>query len=328
MGILAMATADLRDLSIFNSLTAFTISSDYARTGTYSFKSSIVTANMVLSFPLTVSGYARCCFYMLEEGDLISFVANSDVSAGHFRIFCSTSLLTLCTPAATDVASMGISANTNTWNILEIYWLIASSGGILQARLNGGQLLEWNNKDTYSSGLIGLSSLQLRKSGNNVGPIYIDDIIIRDDQWPGRGGIYVLKPNAGTTTEEWFPSSGNPEDCVKELPPSGDQYVYTDAAVSGPQQLFGIESLPIPNLEIKGIGVCGKIKASLPTDTYAANLLKSGPTVVAGSGLGIDVSPVWMNTYYHLDPNTGSGWTTAALDSLEVGVQSLGSGIL
>jgi hypothetical protein len=143
--------------------------------------------------------------------------------------------------------------------------------------------------------------------------------------WPGRGGIYVLRPNEGSLTEEWTPSAGNPEDCIDETPPSYTDYIYTSTASSGIKQLAGLSSFPANSgYLIRGVGVFTNQKTDLAAEAAVKTLiLPSGaPAAIAGSGVGIDVSAAWNSTFYATNPYTAVDWTNQDINNLQIGIEA------
>jgi hypothetical protein len=332
MGILKMATADLQDLSVFSSTYTYngswSCSTGAARTGTRSFYNNSTGASYAtITIPNSISGYMRIAIKYMGLG---AYVLLSDGIRGHIacKLFSNGIIALYRSVNVTDFATPLVNSfytKVDNFNVFEIYWNINDTTGSIIIKANGIESLNYYG-DTRNASLEYINTIDFGsvRSGDDAGgPSYFDDIIVRDDKWPGRGGIYVLKPNAGTTTEGWVASSGNPEDCVDEIPASGNDYISTNALVGGTQHLFGIESPPYSPSTIHGVGIYCKATTTAATDSYLSTLVKSSGTAVAGSGIGVDISPVWLSTYYADNPINSGSWTQSDIDNLEIGVQTV-----
>ena len=322
MGILGMWTADLQDLSVFTGGAIYglgDISSTQKRTGSYSFRCSANSTGFQVGFPLTATGYARFCFFTTNASDLAVVSSSND----HFYVRVSPSIMYLDLGSINNVVTQAaVSASINMWHTLEIYWIIAQSGGEIRVKLDGTTVLTWLDKDTYYTGAVGVASLSCWQYIFNS-YIYWDDIIVRDDQWPGRGGIYVLTPNAGSTNEGWTASAGDPETCVDELPPVFTDYLSTDCTVDGTEHTVNVTDLAATPWNIRGVGVVAKTKATASTDAFARTLLQTGATKTEGATMGIETTGNWVNSYYALNPADSAVFEAADITNIEVGIESV-----
>ena len=319
MTIYLMCTADLQDLLFFRAYTGFEISSDYARTGTYSYKLLVFGSYALFDInPSLTEGYLRVAIY--QTGGTLGIILYDSEGGTQLvlSVVLATTLLTL------KRGSTIIDSNTFTpsggFDVYEIYWIINDSTGVCQIKINGSLCIDFSG-DTKATSLSNIQSV--RFDCNQVGTtLYLDDIVVRDDDWPGQGGVYVLKPNTGSTNENWTASTGNPEDCVDDLPVSYTDYVYTNAITPDTEHLFGIESLPISAPIIKGVGVFCNAKVTAPSNAYIHTMLKVGTTTDLGNNVGIDTSEQWLITYYDVNPDDTAPWEDTDIDALEIGVET------
>ena len=318
MGILYMASADLQDLSYADNSSGLTISNAQARTGTRSYCST-AGGLMVPAIPLTVEGYIRYAAYV--TGAIGPQIVSNDY---HFKVVCSPGSVTLEVPRDTVVVAASVpTILANEWNVFEIHWKIAASGGSLEVKHNGIVVAQWLNKDTYYTGSLGVRLLTMGYVTNSWAG-YMDDIIIRDDQWPGRGGIYVLTPNAGSTNEGWTSSdASDPETDVEEIPPTFTNYLSTDATVNGTEHTVNVTDLASTPWNIRGVGVAAKIKATASTDAFAHTLLQTGVTKTVGADNGIEVTGQWVRDYYALNPADAAVFEAADITDIEIGIESV-----
>ena len=166
-----------------------------------------------------------------------------------------------------------------------------------------------------------IATIQIKLAG--AGACYTDDIIIRDDIWPGRGGIHVLVPDSGSATEDWTASAGDPETCVDELPVSFTDYISTDALVDATVHLFGVAALGSTSAAIRAVGVYAKALTDEATDAFIRTKMVSGGTTSDGTTTGIDTAATWLASYYAVNPDDSAAWEDADIAALEIGVETV-----
>jgi hypothetical protein len=331
MSVLAMATADTQDTGLVTVVGTCVVTSDQARTGTYSYKCSgggQVNA-MQLAFTAQTSGYLRWASMWgtvtSSHGEYLRFY-DSDGSTVNLSIYWNgidqwvriyRGALDTLLAESTGVPVGGDEEQFNVW---EFYWNIHDSTGAATLKLNGGTLLNFSG-DTSNGGNADVARIAWAP-GTSFSLNYVDDVIIRTDDWPGRGGIYVLSPDAGSSLENWTASAGNPEDCVDELPVSFTDYISTDAAVAGTQHLVGAAALPVTSEAINAVGVAVKILTDDSAPGDALTLLKAGSTTDQGSSTGVTGTGAWIATYYLTNPDDAAAWEDADVNAVEIGVES------
>jgi hypothetical protein len=331
MTILKMATADYQDLTLLDAITeaagTVTISSDYARTGTYSYKVGSGSSN---SFSLSVPGspsevYIRVacyCSYILTDSYAgLSIVTYNDIQQqANVRFFQRTGIVKAY--RSSTIVDSAAGSEMNEWNVFEVYFKLHDSSGRMVVKVDGTQVIDFTG-DTLWNGSAIINSITLGTSqSTDYSTVYLDDIVIADE-WPGRGGIYVLTPNAGSTTENWTPSTGNPEDCVDEQPPSYTDYISTDTSVNGTDQLFGFESLGITPTSIGGINVVSSAQLDSAGSTYAMSIINSNGNKASGDPVGLSTDSSVVSGIFSTNPDGDVAWTKTAIDALEAGIESV-----
>jgi hypothetical protein len=323
MGILGMWTADLRDLSIISGA-GCSISSAQKRTGSYSFLTSTNYRLGDFCFPLTAEGYARFAFYFDGAGNFTVRLGNGHPTTynNYIKVLASSGVQILHPDSNTIYsASNAVIPGTGSWHVLEVHWLIHASTGYIDVKVDGIQSAQLLSHNTWVSDLVGVNLLYFDvASGCDY---YIDDIIVRDDQWPGRGGIHVLTPNAGSTNEGWTASAGDPETCVDELPPVFTDYLSTDCTVDGTEHTVNVTDLAATPWNIRGVGVKAKVKPTVSTDAFARTLLQTGATKTPGATYGVETTGTWVDSYYALNPADSAVFEAADITNIEVGIESM-----
>ena len=316
MTILFMASSELRTTDIFSWIYYTSVSSDYSRNGTYSFKASSTSlSGAIFSFNAVTEGYIKIA---VKNSSSFQLIFRDIGSVVHLTLKIYNNYLILYRSTGTKIDEAVYPLQMG-FKVIEVHWLINDSTGVCQVKVNGVQYINFSG-DTRNAGVASVSSIRFQTdSGVNY---YFDDIVVRDDTWPGRGGVYVLKPNAGSTNENWTASAGNPEDCVDDIPVSYTDYVSTSSLVDGTEHLFGIESLPYTTDSIAAVGVFCNAKVTAASNAYIHTMLKANVTTDLGSDVGIDTSEQWLITYYDVNPDDSAAWEGADIDALEIGIET------
>ena len=325
MSILGMWTADLQTTDLPSSIidVGATISSTYARTGTYSFKCQDGRYHF-FNVQGTKTCYARIA--LLIDAPIVSnpltlffYSPVGSTNTSHCRLLFFSSSLLIYSPHATLLDTPSITFSVGQWHLVEVYLYVDNSTGALTVKWNDDIVGNFSGIDTQqdASDLVSTFSLYSRPSYT-----YFDDIMVRDDDWCGAGGLYILTPNSGTATENWTASSGNPEECVDELPSTFTDYIYTDGTISNTEHLFNLSSLPDSGVTIGGVGIFTYAKSDFSSSNKVRNLIYSGSTQDFGSGVLLDATAGWFANYWHLNPDDASAWEDTDIDALQIGVET------
>lgn len=103
---------------------------------------------------------------------------------------------------------------------------------------------------------------------------------------------------------------------VLNLALNDTKYVY--ASTVGYQDLYGID----PNLNtptVFGVEVSGAYRQDDATQRFIKNTIKSASATAEGPATAINQSYTFYPDIYELDPNTGAGFTGAAVNALKIG---------
>ena len=328
MGIVFMATADTGDTTTWTTANIVSISSVTKRTGVYSYLIGRSNSPLITkTIPAHSDYYVKLginCTYAQYTGDgeplFVNFLENSTL---HIKI--SFSFYDNSIKVYRNATQIGDSPYTNilslnTWNCFEIYVKIHDSTGIVTIKKDGLTIITITGVDTQNGGTGIINSINLGNGYFGENTNYVDDIIIRDDAWPGLGGVYVLVPTGVGSNAGWTASAGSPYACVDELPPSATDYIYADSAVVGVKHDFAMSDLVGAFSSIAGVGIF----ANANLDTAGATDLKtyviSDDTETVGSAVALTTSPAYVVQYLETDPDTATAWTAATINALKVGV--------
>ena len=251
MAVIAMASADLDDLSMFTDINRFAISALQARTGSYSYETQANagayfnidlpdSSEIYLRFAVRNAGTALNVYFMQGTSLQCTVSVTTGLVAAYYRT--STTLL----------GSSQIATPINTWAVYEIYVKIHGSAGVITIKKDGVQVVHATGQTSYTSAT--LSAIKFYNTESCLH--YYDDILVDDASWPGLGGIEVVKPSADGTDLAW--TSGSYLDVIDD---DDATYVATDAEVTA-KQSFAIPALAADRKTPTAVGLFTKSQLS------------------------------------------------------------------
>jgi hypothetical protein len=240
---------------------------------------------------------------------------------------------------AAQVDALSSALSLDTWYRLELKLdttTLASSA--VEAKIDG---------TTFASGTIDLTAGAARVAflGNNgTHDLYLDDIAVNDssgttqNSWPGEGSIVHLKPDAAGDNAMGLNQGSAPAatgwESVDEVPPD-DAVTYHNLDANNDILDVNLESsatagitsgMPITLVQV------GERHTGASASNYTYNTrIKSqaSGTVISGTAVTTSATTFGTNTganprVYQLtrytDPQAGGAWTTALLDTTQIGV--------
>jgi hypothetical protein len=212
------------------------------------------------------------------------------------------------------------------WFCLQVYLNIASSGGRLIAYIDATQDVDYTG-NTQATTPANVAFLRLGTSSvYGLPSVYFDDVAVNDttgsinNSWPGRGGIYAVRPSGAGAYTDWSVSGASANwDAVDEVPPSTTDYVYT------------AEAGKIDTYQASDLSTVGSISA---VRYYAyAQLNEAGEAGIkpiyyinntAYEGTAMALEPSWRYTseIVQTSPATGNAWTVSEINAMQLGVKS------
>ena len=307
-------SADIGDTSLFDDVSGAAVSSTYARTGANSFK---LTPGTYLQADLTSSATKYTKFGLLVTNTPASdalLVSWQETGTEHVSLYLTDDLTLQMRQGSTVIQTSPTTLETETWYCVETKVVVHDTIGRFQVRIDGVDDMTaiGINTDDDVDGVI--NEIRFESA---VDDTYIDDIVVREDQWCGTGGVHVIAPTAAGTIEEW---TGAYTD-VDDLPPSFTDYLSVTSE-SGSDQLFrhgGIDG----NYDVSVVAVFAKGRLdSEAADTPFYALMRSSLTDNVGYAQDLDTTGVYARQVLTIDPNGTVAWTAYAIDNaLQIGVR-------
>lgn len=323
MPITFMTTADEQTTARWTSVGGGTIvSNTYARTGTYSFRvSGLQQLHKTVASSATLP-YVRICVLhssatanvniQFREGTTIHISVYLDFAAGSIAVRRNT----------TALGTYSIGLTPGVWYCLEISGTVHNSTGTTNVELNGVAIaaLTLTGQDTQNGGTGVCDNVYITCSEAYT---YIDDVMFRDDQLPGTGGIVLSTVNAEATSgqKEWTASTSTPNSCVDEIPASFTDYIYENNDVYDRHEFEHTAIADVTYANISGYAVIGLAKMHA-AGSGKVKMVFDDPGVAedVGSAVNLDTSGVYAELYQTVDPSDAA-LTRTVINRSYIGVE-------
>lgn len=280
------------------------------------------------NFPTSSEIYLQLGFYLTANANIpLLRWRNGTTTLGTITWVGDASFKLFTGDQATLVGTTPLLYSANTWYVIELHIKIATSGGILEFRVNGLPMLSFTG-NTNPGGLNAINNIYAGPgSSGNSQNIYYDDIIINDtngtanNSWPNGARIILIRPNGAGTTTQLTPSAGANYACTNENPPSMATYVSGNA--DGLIDTYALADIPDDGRVIQTIRVDNfAIKAGAPAINNLKCAIRTGGANYVSPAIAVPTtSMALLCQKFETNPATGLPWTIADINALEAGVQ-------
>lgn len=201
---------------------------------------------------------------------------------------------------------------------------INSSTGSYELRLNGLGTAEFSGSgaNTQTGASADITAAVMGGFSGTFANVRIQDFWFMDgsNSFPGDVFVDYKVVNGAGTYQDFTPSTGTDHDALlDEIPPNTSDYV--SSSTSGHKETNTVTALSGSSLTIIGVQAVNYMFKDNPGLVAARNLIRSGSTNSAGSTVYPSTTAGYFVTPYAVDPNTGSAWTSSAVNAAEVGVE-------
>jgi hypothetical protein len=298
-----------------------------AHTGSYSLRLQRVNGQVWIAVPTTGSPtdlYVGVWIQLDSEVVAITRVealTDGDDIGIHFAA-TGDSWTTDAYVAGVKVATGSVGIRSGEWGHLQVRFHLADAGHIA-TKVDGLADVDYSG-DTKSGGATEITHVRLYLSDVALGSsyAYFDDFCFGTGGWPGDIRFEPLLPNADTATINWDGSDGNQVDnyaLVDEVPPSDADYV--ESVSNGDQDKYDFEDFTITNKDPIALVLWARAKKD-EADAHQLKLIIDDGTEDVGAAQDLLTSYKYIHRVDTTKPS-GGAWTDAALDALEVGVESV-----
>ena len=218
----------------------------------------------------------------------------------------------------------------DVWNFVEIWPVIASSGGSVSVWVNGEPAASVTGVNTQATANAWWDQVGFltTTAGNSYNGLFIDDLYYADSvvgagTYPcdsPLGDLHVFtKYPIGNDTVQWTPLANSNWQEVNEVAMDSDtSYNFTTTA--GDEDLLNFAALESTISKIVAVQLTGAYRKDDAGMRTLKQALKSSATEVYGPTYSLPgTSYVYYTDLYVLDPNTSASWTLSNVNALAGG---------
>ena len=230
----------------------------------------------------------------------------------------------------TLLATAGQPLGASLWTFVEVKATVADSGGLVQVRLDGAQVLSFTG-DTRNAGAAEIATVRFSNhfvASGTRHALRLDDALFcdgggrRNNDFLGDVRVVTLRPNADTAQADFTPSAGTAHhSLVAEAPDDDGGASYVESGTVGHKDLYGYQDLTgMP----AGIMAAQLATVARKDDAGSRSLRavpKSGVPTANGATRVLGTTYALYDNRFEVDPATGAAWSKAGIDALQAGVE-------
>lgn len=234
------------------------------------------------------------------------------------------------TQTGTLLATSGQALPIQVWAHLELKATIADSGGQVEVRLDGAQVLSFSG-DTRNAGTAEIATVRFSThlvSTGNRHLLRLDDVYLcdtsgsRNNDFLGDVKVVTLRPNADTAQADFTPSTGSVHySLVAEAPDDDGDASYVESGTVGHKDLYGYQDLTGTPAAILALQLATVARKDDAGSRSLRAVLKSGATTANGATRVLGTSYTLYDDRFEADPATGAAWSKAGVDALQAGAE-------
>lgn len=272
-------------------------------------------------------GTFYCGFAILNpSGVTINF--NDSTKGTNFSLKFTTAGAITVTPqsSANAVSSPPMAVIPGAvWQYLEVYGVIATTGGAVTVRVNETVVLSMVSANTASGSTTPSTGVDQLDFGS-LGNAYVDDFYICDNSgaalnnFIGNTRVPAQTPNGVGASTQWTPTgsasfnwqlASNPymdDSSYVSCSTPGDIDLYTVSPVANAPQVLAVQSIVVARQDDSG-------------QRQIKSVIQSGTAQATGAVVNTNATYAGHTDIFVTDPNTGTGWTYGAVNALQVGAE-------
>jgi len=282
----------------------------------YVVKSMTATGTIIVSFRVRVSLWAGSSY----ETRLIYF-RNSGTTIASIEFNPTSHFLQVHTGQSVGLLETGTYYfSQNSTYHLEVRYVPNDTTGVFQVKVN--DILDIDFTGDTTSGAAEVDNIWIGSILNLGSQLYIDDVVIDDDNWIGPSRIYPLYPTGVGNSILWTPSVGSNWQTLDEVPPSDSDYTQTNAPDD--LDLYSASNLPAEAVIVKSVQLSSRIyKEVASTPQNIAFAVRSGGSDYLSSDIAVaDTLGVNLHNLWETNPDGDVPWTPTTVNALEIGIKS------
>ena len=210
------------------------------------------------------------------------------------------------------------------WRYIEVELFINDATGYVKVYRDGALILNVENVDTQnqSGDDIGVVRMWGCEAGNAVSVFAYDDIYCTNDGTRlGECRVSTLVPTSDTADVDWTPLGAG--DHYAEVDDDDGDTSYIASATPGDLDMFGLGDLPFTPTTIYAIQTTFRARKDDVATREIRAKIRSNGTTDEGATEPLASNYLYYHDVFEQDPDTTAAWAAAAVDTLEVGVETV-----
>jgi hypothetical protein len=271
-----------------------------------------------------ISGSASLSLGSFSETELyVGAWWNSVTSAnGRFRVGANINVRIVSNRLAlyrdnTLLATGTAVVNLGTYYNLQMFVKANATTGRVILRVDGLEDIDF----TGNTGSGALTFVGIQDSGSGSGVrVAVDNVIVRDDDWPGDVRFVGLNPNADTLTKDWTPQTGT-DNFAMVNNASDASYVETDG--DGDRDLYEVANWSGAGLTPVTVVQWVRARKETADNQQVKALLVSGATESDETFDLLTSYDGMEGIIYENDPDTTALWTNGGINGITIGQEAI-----
>lgn len=262
--------------------------------------------------------------YNLTPGKAIINLFGDNGTTQHLSLQTNANSQLIVVCGSTTIATSSSPYNWAIWHYVEISATISSTAGTVAVRVDGAMALSYtgNTKNGGTNNSIDMMEFGIN-NGNNA---LFDDMYVLDgtgttnNNFLGEITIQALFPTAAGSTTQLSPTgTANNWDNVNDIPPNTN--TYNAGSTTGYRDTYGMGDLPSTAVNVLAMQTTTMMKKLDAGTGMMKPALVAGASLYYGATQALSGSVVSYFDKFETNPATGSAWTQADINALELGAE-------
>jgi hypothetical protein len=265
------------------------------------------------------------CGFAIGNPSGIEVDFNDSTKGQNFSLKFSTAGAVTCTPGGTGAVAVSSPPMAvipgAVWQFIEVYGVIAASGGAVTVRVNENVVLSLVSSNTSYNGSTGVDQISFPLDTAIVDDFYIcDNTGSSLNNFLGNTRVPAQVPNGAGASTQWTPTGSASANWQLASNPYMDDTSYVSCATAGDIDLYTLS--PVANapqiLAVQSIVVARQDDSG---QRQVKSVIRSGTAQATGAVVNTSGSYAGHTDIFAADPNTGGSWTYEAVNALQVGAE-------
>ena len=248
----------------------------------------------------------------------------------HITLNCVNGTHFVFSRGSTVLAS-ALALRQGVWAYVEIRVVIHNTTGIIEARINGVEIINATGLDTVEGGVsTSIDTVRMRGARGEAGSTdptrqwLIDDLYVDTTTFHGPIKIETLFPTAEGGTINFTPSTGTDNALNVDENPRDDDTTYNSSAdTPGNKDLLAAGNLSVVSSGVIGVQITSDAKLDAAGSIGLQSIVFQNLT--QGTGVVVEVSStaayLAVQHIFATNPDTALAWTPTQVNAMEIGYE-------